>query len=214
VVNFLLLIGKIIEYNKKTIDNGLTPLKIYQLCSCIREAFCLSYAIRKQNNLFLYSKKDHILISVLGKKLRYLGPDERSQAILLLKAVNIGKGISPTNYNYPKESTPGINVIRFSNDSSFLQYLDSLLESPYFLDIESGDGLLKEPEKMDSVYIRDDAFFVISSSDLNKNFNEICNHFMKQKNVKFISLTDIKPIENKILYINFIKDQQETKNRI
>ncbi|MHA2184225.1 MAG: hypothetical protein ACXAAI_04420, partial [Promethearchaeota archaeon] len=72
----------------------------------------------------------------------------------------------------------------------------------------------KEPEKMDSVYIRDDAFFVISSSDLNKNFNEICNHFMKQKNVKFISLTDIKPIENKILYINFIKDQQEIKNRI
>jgi tRNA pseudouridine-54 N-methylase len=214
LVNFLLLIEKIIEYNKKTIDNGLTPLKIYQLCSCIREAFFLSYAIRKYNNLFLYFKKEHILISVLGKKLRYLGPDERSQAILLLKAVNIGKGIFPTNYNYPKESTPGINVIRFSNDLSFLQYLDSLLKSSYLLDIESCYGLLKEPEKIDSVYIRDDALFVISSSELNKNFNEICNHFMKQKNVKFISLTDIKPIENKILYINFIKDQQETKNKI
>jgi len=214
LVNFLLLIEKIIEYNKKTIDNGLTPQKIYQLCSCIREAFCLSYAIRKHNNLFLYSKKEDILISFLGKKLRYLGPDERSQAILLLKAVNIGKVISQTNYNYPKESTPGINVIRFSNESSFLQYIDSLFVSTYFLDIEYYDGLIKEPEKIDSVYIRDDTLFVISSSELNNNFNEIYNHFMKQKNVKFISLTDIKPIENKILYINFIKDQQEIKNKI
>ncbi len=88
MVNFLLLLEKIIQYNKEIIDKGLTPKKIYELCSCIRETFCLSYSIRKDNNLLLYFQKEHILVSFIGEALRYLGPDERSQALLLEKALN------------------------------------------------------------------------------------------------------------------------------
>ncbi|MFX1531798.1 MAG: hypothetical protein ACFFBC_11850, partial [Promethearchaeota archaeon] len=87
MVNFLLLFEKIIEYTKKQINKGLTPQKIYELCSCIRETFCLSYSIRKNNNLYLYFQEENLLLSFIGKKLRYLGPDERSQALLLLKAL-------------------------------------------------------------------------------------------------------------------------------
>ncbi|MHA1915104.1 MAG: hypothetical protein ACW986_00210 [Promethearchaeota archaeon] len=210
MVNFLLLIEKLIEYDKKTIDEGLTPLKIYQFCSCIRETFCLSYAIRKNNNLFFYFQKEHLLVSFSGNKLRYLGPDERSQAILLLKAINNGKQIPVEDNNFQRESTPGISVTRFSNYSSFFHHIDSLIEGIYVFDVDSSEGLLKEPEILDPVSIRDDTLFIISTYNLDKKINGLFDLFTKKKkNVKFISLTDIKPIENKILYINFRKDHQE-----
>ena len=97
LANFLLIIEEIIDFTKKDIDIGYTPPLIYKICSCIREAFCLSYAIRKNNNLFLYFQKEKILIKFEGSRLRYLGPDERSQAILLKKVLD--KSISTINSN-------------------------------------------------------------------------------------------------------------------
>ena len=66
MVNFLLILEKIIEYDKKIIDKGLTPQKVYGLCSCIREVFCLSYSIRKNNILYLYFQKEHVLVKFEG----------------------------------------------------------------------------------------------------------------------------------------------------
>ena len=53
LVNYLLLIEDIPYFTKEDVDEGLTPLDVYKICSCIRETFCLSYSIRKQNNLYL-----------------------------------------------------------------------------------------------------------------------------------------------------------------
>jgi len=97
LANFLLIIEEIIDFTKKDIDKGYTPPLIYKICSCIREAFCLSYAIRKNNNLYLYFQKEKILIKFEGSRLRYLGPDERSQALLLKKAFE--KNISKSKLN-------------------------------------------------------------------------------------------------------------------
>ena len=116
MVNFLLLFEKIINYSKKDIDKGKTPLNVYKICSCIRETFCLSYAIRKDNVLYLYFQKEHVLIKFEGQTLRFLGPDERSQAILIKKALNkIYEKFDNENNKWVK-STPGIFGKRFSNN--------------------------------------------------------------------------------------------------
>ena len=214
MVNFLLLVEKIIEYDKSTIDKGLTPPNIYKICSCIREAFCISYAIRKKNNLFFYFQEEYILISFLGKKLKYLGPDERSQAILLLKAINHGKQTTAKTYNIPRESTPGIFISKFSNHSSFINYIDSIIEGVYVFEVEPSEVLKKGSRIIGPESIRDDALYIIPFYVLNKEINGIFDLFTKKKNIKFISLTDIKPIENKILYINFRKDNQETQKML
>ncbi|MHA1764008.1 MAG: hypothetical protein ACTSYC_09685, partial [Promethearchaeota archaeon] len=87
MVNFLLIIKRIAPFTKKDIDKGNTPLEIYDLCTCIKETFCLSYAIRKLNDLYLYFIEESLFLKFHGGELKYLGSDERSQAILLLKAI-------------------------------------------------------------------------------------------------------------------------------
>ena len=88
MVNFLIYISKITPFSKKDVDEGNTPPDIYKLCVSIREAFCISYYIRKENNLYFYIEEKHILIKFIGNELRYLGSDERSQALLLSKVLN------------------------------------------------------------------------------------------------------------------------------
>ena len=116
LVNFILLIKELTFFTKKDVDRGRTPLDVYILCSSIRETFCLSYSIRKNNNLFLFFQKRCILVKLNGDKLRYLGPDERSQALLLEKALvkgNEEKNILNKDW---KKSTPGIYVRKVLNN--------------------------------------------------------------------------------------------------
>ncbi|MFX1311284.1 MAG: hypothetical protein ACFFHD_01555 [Promethearchaeota archaeon] len=120
MVNFLLLIKEINYYNKNGIDKGNIPIIIYKLCSCIRETFCLSYSIRKSNNLYLYFVKEYVLIRFKGKNLRFLGPDERSQALLLYKALNKAKHILSPDYERWYESTPGIYIKIYSDNNTFI----------------------------------------------------------------------------------------------
>ena len=126
LVDFLLYHESIPDYDKSHIDNGITPIIIYKICSCIRETFCLSYGIRKNNNLYLFIKDQNALIHFIGNELRYLGPDERSQALLLHKALGIARNNSKLkNYSWT-ESTPGIRVKILNNFNLFLLYLNSL----------------------------------------------------------------------------------------
>jgi tRNA pseudouridine-54 N-methylase len=124
LVNFLLLIEDIPYYSKKDIDCGFTPLEIYRLCSSIKEAFCLSYSIRKQNNLFLFFYKTLSLIKFQGDKLRFLGSDERSQALLLNKAIIKLNEIKIT-HKWIK-STPGIIVKKLGDLQNGLQILKEI----------------------------------------------------------------------------------------
>jgi len=121
VVNFLLLIKKISAYSKKDIDQGKTPLDVYQLCSCIRETFCLSYSIRKENNLYLLFQEYNALIKFEGKKLKFLSSDERSQALLLYKALNLSSEILSFDNWY--KSTPGIYIKKFEDFNAFIEIM-------------------------------------------------------------------------------------------
>lgn len=214
MVNFLLLFENIIEYNKRSIDKGLTPQKVYEICSCIRETFCISYSIRKSNNLYLYFQKEQVLIKFEGIKLRYLGPDERSQALLLKKALNkVEDVISSENDTWIK-STPGIYIRKFFDISSFKEFYKSIATGKSFLLL---DNLHFVEEKVENFKINDkfieimeNDFFIIPIYRITREITNLIGLFKEMKKIKLLSLLKIKDIENKILYINFRKDQQRT----
>lgn len=214
MVSFLLILEKIIEYDKKIIDKGLTPQKIYELCSCIREVFCLSYSIRKNNFLYLYFQKEHVLVKFEGNKLRYLGPDERSQALLLEKALNKVKEEININKNIWIKSTPGIFVRKFSDIYSFIDFYRSIAIGKSFL--ITNDPQIDE-EKVDIfnlknnfVEIKETDFFIIPVYTISRENSKMIELFKEVKNIKLLSLSKIKDMENIILYINFKKDQQRS----
>jgi len=212
LVNILLLIKKITQYNKETIDKGLTPHNIYKLCSCIRETFCLSYSIRKDNNLYLYFQKEHILICFTGNELRYLGPDERSQALLLEKALNKANRIDLKTKNGREQSTPGIYALKFLDHLSFLGYINSLVIGNIYCIIDKEEFIDKErdifEDNINFEFFIDRNLFVIPTYDNFIEKSKILELSKELKNIKFFSLSKIKQIENKILYINYLKDHQ------
>lgn len=213
MANFLLLIENISNYSKQDIDRGKTPFEIYKLCSCIRETFCLSYAIRKRNILYLYFQKEHVLIKFEGKKLRYLGPDERSQALLLEKALNkVNKTLSAKDNKWEK-STPGIYVRKFFDKLSFINFFSAIMLGNNYLIIDKQQAAKEKVEEFNSnnkfIKIMENDFFIIPTYTISKGNSNIIKTFKEVKNIKLISLSKIKGVENKILFINFRKDSQE-----
>lgn len=214
MVNFLLVLEKIVHYSKKDIDKGNTPLKIYKICSCLREAFCLSYAIRKENSLYLYFQKEHFLIKFEGKSLRYLGPDERSQALLLNKAlIKIYQNFNSLNNRWIK-STPGINVKKFSNTLEFFEYFNSISNRKNILILKNAQKPRKNKilRNLDEIFalIKESDYFIIATYEIQKNNKSIIEMFKKIKDITILSLSMIKSMADKILYINFRKDKQGT----
>jgi len=210
LADFLVIIDNITDYSKSDIDKGNTPPDVYKLCSCIRETFCLSYSIRNNNNLFIYVKDDYLLIKLEGKSLRYMGSDERSQAILLSKALNKlknSRGLKSTSW---LNSTPGIFIRRLNDHGSLgiemdferycvLAFVGNLNEKS--LDLVRSD--------LDfSNYSNDFLYIMIVRDDLIEFIWRGLQNLNNQK-VKLINLSHIKSIENKILYINFQIDQRE-----
>jgi hypothetical protein len=214
LINFLLLIEKIINYSKNDIDKGTTPLEIYGICSCIREAFCLSYNIRKDNVLYLYFQKEHILIKFEGQTMRFLGPDERSQALLLKKVLNKIYGKTADKNNEWTTSTPGIFGKKFSENIELFEFLTSISYGTNNLIIDDYKNLVRNTKVLNfDKYlspINELDFFIIPTYKIQDGINNILELFKKLKNIRIISLSMIKPISDKILYINFRKDQQRT----
>ena len=210
LVNFLLYIENVSDYSKKDIDNGHTPLDIYQVCSIIRESFCCSYSIRKNNILYLYVAPIQILIKIDGSSLRYLGSDERSQALLLKKALDNANCLGKLDSQRWQKSTPGIFVKRLLNSESILENIIDLYNDKIIV--------IKEFEKD---FMKSD---IINLGELD-NLMEYCYIFPFPQNsriiedflgriegrykIDYVNLAKIRGIENKILYVNFLIDQKE-----
>lgn len=207
MVNCLLLIKKIIDFNKKDIDKGNTPHGLYKICSCIREMFCLSYAIRKENNLFLFFRNNLILIKFVGTKLKYLGPDERSQTMLILKALDKINYLENENW---MKSTPGIYVRKFPRYNSFINYLKSLESfNPIFItnyinnqEVDPSFTLNKF-EGLDNLF---EFFFIIPFYNIGIEDPMFFESFRDLIDIKFLTLSKINRIEDIFLYINFRLD--------
>ncbi len=108
MVNFIIITDDYPNYSKKIIDSGNIPIDIVNICSVIKEVFCLSYTIRKQNNMLLLFMTPRVVIKFVGAKLKYLGPDLRSQSLLLLKSLKKHRNSAIHEEFRWIESTPGI----------------------------------------------------------------------------------------------------------
>jgi hypothetical protein len=212
LANFLLIIEEIIDFTKKDIDIGYTPPLIYKICSCIREAFCLSYAIRKNNNLYLYFQKEKIFIKFEGSRLRYLGPDERSQALLLKKALDKNTSNINSIGNKWIKSTPGIYSKSFLDDFSFVEDLDSSVQDPIIFiydEVESIDkNNIPEIMNINSLENLRDIFYIIPTYPFSEK-NNIIKLMLSLTNIKLVTLSKIRSIQDKILYINYLIDKAQ-----
>lgn len=207
LVNFLLLIEDIPYYSKKDIDFGLTPLEIYRLSSCIRETFCLSYSIRKQNNLFLLFYNNISLIKFQGNKLRFLGSDERSQALLLNKAINKLNEIK-INHKWNK-STPGIIVKKLGDFQKALQFIKEISHNKIIIVNGYCENHLslnhKEFINLKSI---NEYLYILPIFHNESKASDFISLMKIEIDLKFLMLPKVKSIEDKILFINFIIDQQ------
>lgn len=208
MVDFLLLIENITDYSKKNIDQGNTPFEIYKLCNCIREAFCMSYSIRKQNNLYFYYEKERVSIKFTGDQLRYLGSDERSQALLLLKALNMNKSSSKTALKSWVKSTPGIFIRKFQNTPSFLNDLENITERKFVFIVDpnyfNNHKQLSEKQSFEHLKSISEYFYIIPTYPISENFIQ---QLKGLKNFQFIDLSQLKRLSDKILYINYQIDK-------
>ena len=194
LVKFLVCIDKISNFNKKAIDEGNTPLDVYRLCSCIREVFCLSYAIRKENKFYIFINQNKLFLKLIGRSLRYLGSDERSQAILLLKALEMEHTIP---YDKWINSTPGIFIKKLID----LEYLVSFIkeiDTRIFIKDEINPNYKKITDYTINLQ---DIIILDELKDTNFNWHQIGN-------LERVALPSHYSLENKILYINYQLDQQ------
>ncbi|MGV9171134.1 MAG: hypothetical protein ACOC44_07010 [Promethearchaeia archaeon] len=211
MANFLILVPKLEKYTKKDLNRGKTPKSIYSACCAIREAFCLSYNIRKKNNVFLYFLDSYILIKLVGRKLRYLGPDERSQAILLLKALKLTHSETHKKDTGWIPSTPGFFIRNFPHHESFLHFLETIIrdipiivwDKPFHKKFPSS---MKEV-KLSSLDNYEYPFFVIPSietDDLNAFMQKIYEIIAP---IKSFHLPKLHLSSERVLYINYLKDK-------
>lgn len=203
MADFLILDTNAPIYTKKDIDIGNIQPEIYNHCSIIRECFCLSYSIRKDTNLYFYYKNPPLVIKFEGKKLRYLGPDERSQALLLLKVLN--KGLKTRNNNW-EQSTPGIYIKHHKGVSAIFDIIrESLKDKVIFL---LNDNIFEGAETLDKLNNLGESLYIIPSTDFSYDITTLQEEFMNSKTkLIFLYLPRIKKIENQILYLNFKIDQ-------
>jgi hypothetical protein len=186
---------------------GYTPQKIYEICGCIREHFCLSYNIRKNNNLYIYFVTEDFSVKFIGEELKYLGPDERSQALLLNKAINKREVSLNSLDKHWINSTPGIYAKKFVSFDRFIEELSNLIRKRFhiiinrigkfekYLDVDYKD-LTKEnieSESLITIFLNEN-FPMTILMDILKDFNDPV----------ILYLPKIREAQNKVLYINFL----------
>ncbi len=214
MVNFLIFIEKFPKYSKRDIDVGKTPLYVYNLCSIIRESFCLSYSIRKSNNLYLYFESVQLLIKFDGKNLRFLGSDERSQALLLKRALDKINGDKKVKTQEWEKSTPGIFVKRLPNSNSILENIDNILRNKIVFIAEfKNKDLYSDVINLDDLDDMSEYCYILPYPQNSQSSLRFLQGIKENYSLKYINLSNIKGIENKILIINFRIDQSTDVNK-
>jgi tRNA pseudouridine-54 N-methylase len=83
---FSVLLNSIPQITPKQLDLGFVDQTVSKLSACIRATFFLSHGIRRDTILYILVKDGNYMIKLVGDELKYLGPDARSIAMLLMKS--------------------------------------------------------------------------------------------------------------------------------
>ena len=208
-MDFLIFVEHVSKYTKSDIDKGKTPLDVYTLCAIIRESFCISYTIRKNNNFYLYIETDHLLIKIEGKSVRYLGSDERSQALLLLRAFMAIETNESHNDREWIRTTPGIYVKKLYSSSLILENLyGSFSDTRIFITDIAQENFKENIKYRENIDENSSLCYLFSFSQESISFLKFLQKINEECSLKTIDLSKIRGIENKILYINFLYDHR------
>lgn len=216
MTQFLLYVENISKFSKSDINEGKIPPDVNAICLCIKNVFCLSYSIRKHNIFFIYVINHNFMIKFEGKTLRYLGPDERSQSLLLMKALNrFDEKIIFENKNNWIQSTPGIFIKKLRSDQNIINVFKSLNNKMIFFfndDYLYPDNIGTIPDKL---YTKLEKYLLIFPLNVFKTENlNFLRHLTNYENTLSYKLPYIKSVQDKILYINFQIDRFKEKNKI
>lgn len=207
----LLLSQGITEYTKKDIDKGFCPEKIYQICCCLRTCFCLSYDIRKDNDFYVYFLENNIVVKFIGDELRFLGPDERSQALLLYKALK--KRSKKTNIDSWVDSTPGIYIQEFDDFSSFFKEFMAVNEGQIFI-VENNEDIYNQHDGMilnnRKNNLTEDGNYIFSLYGVSKPNLVTDRSFLQENGIRSIKFENLKSIHDQILIVNYWIDSKRT----
>ena len=208
--NFLILIDNLPTYTKKDIDQGNTPEIITKLCLCLKEAYFLAFKIRKYVNFYIFIENENILIKFEGRYLKYLGPDERSQSLLLervLRKRNLTFNNKPKVYS---KSTPGI-FFKKGNLSEFLDEFPNIV----IVNCEKPEELneIESLNNISEILINENYLFVFL---LNLNKESIWSILLEHnlsKRIYFLEMSYLKKRKSscseRILYVNYYFDSNE-----
>jgi hypothetical protein len=156
--------------------------------------------------------KHNLIIKFDGRQLKYLGPDERSQSLLLNKALNLSNQKNITKKLDLIKSTPGISIQNFPAEQNLVDIFNSITNKD--LVIFNGDEILSSnfikisPKNLKKL---DRSFLIFPSYLKTHNNIEILYQLNEQKKVLHFKIPYLKAIEDKILYINFQIDRLKEK---
>jgi len=149
-----------------------------------------------------------------GKKLRFLGSDERSQALLLKRALEKINGSEKVKTQEWEKSTPGIFVKRLPISGSILENIDNILHNKIvFITEFENKNLYPDVINLDDLDGLSEYCYIFPYSQNLQISLRFLQLIKENYNLKYINLSNIKGIENKILYINFRIDQSKDINK-
>ncbi len=105
-VNICILFEDTFRIEKNYFIEGF-PREIFEVLMSIQAAFFLSHSIRIYTDLYLIFIRDSFIVHYQGNRLRYLGPDERSIGMLLMKVLQKKDKLIKDR---KQKSTPGISI--------------------------------------------------------------------------------------------------------
>lgn len=146
-ITICLLVPSQFTIKKEYFQTGFPP-EIYEILIAIQASFFLSHQIRINTNVSLMFLDENLVIEYIGTELQFLGPDERSIGMLLMKAL---EKKDKAHNNVRIRSTPGIWIQRRKTEDILNEFRDS---SQIILADNDSDADLEEvPQKDLTLFI-------------------------------------------------------------
>lgn len=133
---FSVLLNRIPQINQKQLDLGFVDSTVSKLSACIRAAFFLSHGIRRHTIVYILVEDGNYVIKLVGAELKYLGPDARSIALLLMKAQ-----IELKELNKRKDTLSKRGVYLSKNSVNLLEILRNINASQVIFPTMNGKSI-------------------------------------------------------------------------
>ncbi|MFX0098599.1 MAG: hypothetical protein ACFFCS_03390 [Candidatus Hodarchaeota archaeon] len=206
---FFIVLESFPRVNKKLIDIGQVTREEASLCDIIRSTFFISHGIRKERELWLFFSRDDFLVRIDGQRVRYLGPDERSNLMLLMKANDQWEKVRSRTADAWVESTPGIDLLPETNVQQGIQRLIDYQENfrlcipTFVINHDANAPIVKISESFLEQLKKTGISLVLTEKELDIN-QAIRNALFRDADIT--TRTRLIDLPTKIMVLNLIED--------